>query len=207
MGILDQLDEGTQAPVQNYTFLTGEDDNFIKELRQPKQSIIKDSQFSSDFAASSPEESEQLDNFFNNSETDEGGNALSLADAENLGGMLVGALDIAASYGLAAIAKDKENREQFLLTPYETERATKVAGKYLQTKGGKIPDWALLLIVLGGIYGGKIAGAVQLRKAKEREEKLEADLVNSKDVIKALEDKLEKAKNGSTTTDNTDKEQ
>lgn len=71
---------------------------------------------------------------------------------------------------LATIAKD--NVEEFKAAPEDREELEEALTEYMKLKGGDIPPYVMVIILINTIYLSKIPKVIELRKLNKKQEEL-----------------------------------
>lgn len=159
MGLLDI--QGDTPEKQPYKFASSGIDDYLNELKQPKQ--VQD--------IDEAEGLEELDNL--QPEADDEPMAKLQASnsvAKASGSLLTIALDTTVSTAFGLWAGDEP--QNYKADDNEREELERAIGEYVKLKGGDIPPGFALVLIILSIYGSKGAMAFQFKKAKkEMEEK------------------------------------
>ena len=189
MSVLDNITPTVEQ--QDYQFEDG-DLSFINELDKPKEAM----QFDERPDLGIPEDSDDPLNAIG-PDDGEHNDELIAAAVEETATLITDTIDNGAAFGLSLISKN----------PIETHKATddqkgrmrKIIYVYCEKTGGYIPLWLQLVILIIGIYGVQIPGALQARKinileekVKEQEEKIKAYELEKQSRALALELKEKK---------------
>lgn len=168
MSVLDNV-PGAESK-QDYHFLTG-DLSFIDEMDQEKQRMEIDER--PDFDIPEEEHPPIM-------EDEEDPERVNVA-IEETAALVTDAIDSGAALGLSLLSKG--DAEKYKATEEQKGRIRRVMFVYCQQVGGYIPLWLQLVILIVGIYGSKIPGALAERKINI----LEAKVAEQEKRLKAYE--------------------
>lgn len=146
-----------------YNFASEDIDGFISDFNRPKQNMNADEREGLDELE--PEDPEYDPNDIEEPEH------MSSTAAKQTSSIVVTVIDNVLPTTLAAIAKGEAS--DYKATPDEREELKSALAEYLKLKGGEIPPWLMVLILVLSIYGSKLPQALQERKLNERQEALD----------------------------------
>ncbi len=145
----------------NTEFPTGNLDDFMSEMIQPKQNMDIDER---------PLESEAFEQA-TLTEEPEAEIQMKAAPARATAKLIVNVIDntIPATLGIVA----KEESTGFKASPDERSELVEAMTEYVRLKGGDVPPGVMVMILICTIYGSKVPYALQQRKLNTMREELQ----------------------------------
>lgn len=159
-------DIGTTPDTTGYAFASGDIDDFLSEMEQPKQSVYEDN----------PDDQQHFDALNDAAEQrEQQKQKLHMnAPVANASGKLVATvIDTTLPAALGFLAKD--DPANYKADEQSREELERALSEYMKLKGGDIPPGMMILVLILTIYGAQLPIAIQRRKINTEREALERD--------------------------------